>query len=187
MPEHQKCFKNTKKALCEPPVLATYDPKWQTVVETDALRKGLGFCLRQRPDTGLDPKKEDPENLWRLITSRSRFLTPAESRYAMMELEALAIDWAVKKCRVYLAGMDNFTVFVDHAPLKPWFNDYDLNSVENPRVQRYKMKLQEYRFRVKWRSGKNPGQHAIPDALSRAPTTDPEEDDVNEDAVDTAS
>ena len=186
LPEHQKCFEDTKKTLCEPPILAMYDPKWQTAVETDASRKGLGFCLRQRPDTGVDVKKEDPENPWRLITSGSRFLTPAESRYAMIELEALAMHWAVKKCRVYLAGMDNFTVFVDHAPLKPWFNDYDLNSVENPRVQRYKMKLQEYRFRVEWRSGKNPGQHAIPDALSRAPTTDPEEDDVDEEALDTA-
>ena len=186
LPEHQKSFEETKEALCEPPILAMFDPTWQTVLETDASRKGLGFCLRQRPNKGIEAKKEDPANPWRLITSGSRFLTDAESRYAMIELEALGVYWAVRKCRVYLAGLDNFTVFVDHAPLKPWFNDYDLNSIENPRVQRYKMKLQEYRFKVEWRTGKNPGPHAIPDALSRAPTTDPSEEDIDEDSQNTA-
>ena len=66
-------------------------------------------------------KKEDPENPWRLITSGSRFLTPAESRYAMIELEALAMHWAVKKCRVYLAGMDDADERPRGGPVSPRF------------------------------------------------------------------
>ena len=188
-PEHGMAFEATKAALVKPPILAMFDPKAETILETDAARtKGLGFSLRQRNPPGeggtrrpKDALKDDPENPWRLVTCGSRFLSDPESRYAMIELEALGIYWAIKKCRVYLAGLPSFTVIVDHQPLKPWFNHYQLASIENPRVLNYRMKLLDYNFTVEWRQGKNPGPHAIPDALSRAPVEDPTEEDLQED------
>ena len=49
--------------------------------------------------------------------------------------------------------------------------------IDNPRIQRLKEKLSGYVFRVIWGRGKD---HAIPDALSRAPCNDPELDVITE-------
>lgn len=130
-----------------------YDPQAETVLQTDASRlHDLGFVLLQKPD-----KSEH----WKLIQCGSRFLKHAETRYAMVELEALAIFWAIRKCEVYLAGMSHFIVVTDHKPLETIFNKYSLNAIDNPRVQNYRTKLANYMFTVKWKKGKD---HKIPDA-----------------------
>ena len=89
----------------------------------------------------------------------------------MIELEMLAVVWATRKCKLYLAGMQHFDLVTDHKPLVPILNDYTLDMVETPRLQRLKEKLQLYSFTATWKKGK---EHAIPDALSRAPVSDPE-------------
>jgi hypothetical protein len=99
----------------------------------------------------------------------------------MVELECLAIVWATKKCRLYLAGLSTYTVVTDHRPLLPILNDYTLDRVENVRLVRYKTALSGYQFKVTWRKGTD---HCVPDALSRAPTHDPtQEDDDKEEEV----
>jgi hypothetical protein len=102
-------------------------------------------------------------------------LNDAETRYATLELEALAIYWAIKKCELYLSGLPHFLVITDHKPLIPLFNQFALGGIENPRVQDYRTKLLNYTFSVEWRKGK---EHAITDALSRAPDEDPEDTHV---------
>ena len=92
----------------------------------------------------------------------------------MVELESLAIKWAMKKCHMYLCGLPEFEVITDHASLPTIFNKYSLSQIENQRVLRYRMALQGYQFKVSWRKG---AEHSIPDALSRAPVNDPDEDD----------
>jgi hypothetical protein len=51
------------------------------------------------------------------VTCGSRSLNPAKKSYALVELEALAVMYAVEKCRYYLLGMQKFTVWSDHRPL----------------------------------------------------------------------
>jgi len=66
-------------------VLTYFSVNQPTILATDASRlKGLGFVLLQLVD-----------DIWKPIQAGSRFLTPAESRYAMIELEALAACWAM--------------------------------------------------------------------------------------------
>ena len=48
-PAHNAAFEETKQVLCSPPVLAPFDPRLPTTLQTDASRlKGLGFALLQK-------------------------------------------------------------------------------------------------------------------------------------------
>ena len=162
---HTTAFEKVKKALVAPPILDYYNPARRTVLETDASRLGgLGFCLRQ----------QDEHGRWRLIQCGSRFLTDVETRYAVIELELLALVWACKKTDIYIKGMQTFEVLLDHRPLIPVLNKKTLAEIENPRLQRLREKLVPYNFIASWRQGK---LHSIPDALSRAPVDQPTDDD----------
>ena len=46
-PEHQDTFTMVKKEIAKAPILAYYNPKKQTVLQTDVTIKGLGACLLQ--------------------------------------------------------------------------------------------------------------------------------------------
>ena len=105
---------------------------------------------------------------------RSRFLTEAEGRYAPIELEMLAITLAVRKCDLYVRGLTHFLIVMDHKPLLPFLNLYMLDQIANPRLQLLREKLLPYNFTADWRQGK---AHLIPDALSRAPVSQPEKTD----------
>ena len=166
-PVHDEAFKKTKVALLSPPVLVPFDPTLPTALQTDASRlKGLGFALLQQHGS-----------TWKLVMCGSRFTTETESRYSMIELELLGVVWATRKCRLYLLGLPHYEVITDHKPLVPILNQYTLDMIETPRIQRLKEKLQLYSFTATWRKGKD---HAIPDALSRAPVRDPEPTDTLE-------
>ena len=164
-PDHDSAFKKVKSALANPPVLAPFEPNLPTILQTDASRlNGLGYALLQ--DHG--------DGHLRLVQCGSRFLTDTETRYATIELELLAVVWALNKCRVYLIGLQTFTVMTDHRPLVPILNHYSLDAVENPRLQHLKEKTAPYLFQTVWRAGKN---LCIPDALSRAPVSRPTPED----------
>ena len=102
-------------------------------------------------------------------------MTETESSYAMVELELLAVVWAMRKCQIYLQGLSSFELIVDHKPLESILNTQTLNMVDNPRIQRFKEKLIAFIFHTTWRKGK---EHVIPDALSRASCRDPEPEDI---------
>ena len=128
---HDQAFDATKQALSVTPTLAYYDPGCPTALHTDASRlRGLGFVLKQ--------KKADGK--WHLIQAGSRFLTDTETRYAMIELEMLAVAWAVKKCRIFLEVLSQFDI-TNHRLLITILNKHHLGEIENPRLQRLHMRL----------------------------------------------
>ena len=88
-----------------------------------------------------------------------RKLLPNERNYYTVEKEALAIKWSLDKLRYYLLGRE-FTLVTDHAPLKWMAGAKDTNA----RVTRWFLALQDFRFQVAHRPGK---EHANADALSR--------------------
>ena len=83
---HQETFDQARHALANSDfVVAYYDPKKPTALHTDASRlKVLGFILRQQRQDGS----------WCVTQAGSRFLSNAETRYTMIELKLLAINWA---------------------------------------------------------------------------------------------
>ena len=119
----------------------------------------VGFVLQQ----------QNGDN-WALIQAGSRFLSDAESRYAVIELELLAVSWAIAKCKLFLAGLPYFTVVTDHHPLIPILNSHRLDEIENPRLQRLRNRIMAYNFTAQWVKGI---LNNAPDALSRNPVSDP--------------
>jgi len=166
LPEHQHELERMKSLLTSSMVVKPFDPALTTILLTDASRlNGLGYALVQKEEDRL-----------RLIICGSCSLTDAQTRYATVELECLAIQWAVKKCNYYLRGLPHFDVYTDHRPLEGLFRK-DLHDLDNPRLQRIREKLLPYSFTVTWVEGKT---HFIADALSRSPVFEPEEDVTQE-------
>ena len=163
-PDLEEAFNTVKKSLTSAPVLSYFDPKKLTRLCTDASRHGLGFVLQQKSG-----------DAWTLVHAGSRFLSDAESRYAIIELEMLAVAWAMTKCKVFLAGLPRFTVVTDHHPLIPILNNHRLDEIENTRLQRLKARVMSYQFVAEWVKG---SLNNAPDALSRYPVRDPNSQDM---------
>ena len=60
--------------------------------------------------------QQDSDGSWRLLQCGSRSVTSAESRFLAMEVELLAVVWAIKKAKTFLAGTP-FELIVDCRPL----------------------------------------------------------------------
>lgn len=124
-------FEAVKTALLSPPVLAYFDPGRETVIQVDASRtKGMGYALLQKHD-----------DHWKLIDANSRWCTPTESRYAIVELDLAAAECAIRKCKLYLLGLPSFTLMIDHQALVSILDVYTLDAKENPKLQRLKERL----------------------------------------------
>ena len=81
-PEHQAAFKLMKREIIRAPVLAYYNPKKETILQTDASINGLGACLLQ------DHKP---------VYFASKALTETHRGYVAIEIESLAVAWAMEE------------------------------------------------------------------------------------------
>ena len=101
-PEHQESFAMLMKELVRAPVLTYYNPQKETILQTDARTKGLGACLLQ---------DEKP------IYFASKALTEVQRGYMAIEIESLAVAWAVEKFHHFLYG-SHFILEMDQKPLE---------------------------------------------------------------------
>ena len=162
--DHDIALMTAKQHLSTSQVLAFFNVSRPTRLCTDASRQGLGFILQQQSPTGQ----------WVLVQAGSRFLSEAESRYAVIELEMLAVAWAANKCKTFLMGLQNFQVITDHNPLISILNNHRLDEIDNPRLQQLKTKLMAFNLTAKWCKGDT---NRAPDALSRYPVWKPHQSD----------
>ena len=101
-PERNQAFDSIKKEIVQAHILRYYNPKKATVLQTDASIKGLGACLLQDGHP---------------IYFASKSLQDAECGYVSIELEALAVTWAMEKFHHFLYA-SHFTLETDQKPLK---------------------------------------------------------------------
>ena len=158
--EQERAFSDLKGALCQGPVLQSPDFDKPFTVQTDASGIGLGAVLLQ--GEGADQRP---------VAFISRKLFPRETRYAAVELECLAIKWALDTLRYYLLGRD-FKLETDHRALQ-WLGRM---KDSNARITRWFLALQPYRFQVQYRAGK---QNVVADFLSRHPGGETSEGEGN--------
>ena len=103
----QTAFDQLKDKLVEAPVLAYPNFNEKFTLETDASVHGLGAILSQFQED----KRFHP------VAYASRALSDQEKRYAITELETLAVVWAMSHFHCYLYGHD-VTVLTDHSAVK---------------------------------------------------------------------
>ena len=99
---HEAEFQMLKKASSKDVNLQYFDPKKPVVLQVDVSQVGLGAALLQ------DSK---------VIAYASKSLTPAETRYANIECEKLAVVFGCLKFHHYLYGR-SFLCNSDHQPLE---------------------------------------------------------------------
>ena len=106
-PECEEAFLQLKQRLIESPILMYPNFDQDFILETDASAMGLGAVLSQQAEDG----KAHP------VAYASRSLSPQEKRYAVTELETLAVVWAVSHFHAYLYG-HAVHVYTDHSAVK---------------------------------------------------------------------
>ncbi|XP_063586494.1 uncharacterized protein LOC134763893 [Penaeus indicus] len=138
-PDHYKRIDELKDMLANAPILTLPDYEKTFYLRTDASDTGLGAVLLQNVDNVLMP-----------IAYASRKLSDSEGRYAVIEREALAIVWAIKKFWCYLYGRE-FVLQTDQQPLTYIRNMKNSNG----RLMRWSLALQSYAFTIEYIRGQD--------------------------------
>lgn len=147
--EHEDAFIKLKEAICGAPACYAPNFKLPFIVYTDASSYAVGACLAQRDESG----EEHP------IAFASKKLSKAQEKYAVIEKEAYAVIFALRKFEDYIFGSE-IVIVSDHNPLK-FLTDC---ASQSPRLQRWSLALQRFHAVVSYRKGK---EHLNADSLSR--------------------
>ena len=153
-------YTTLRNYLTRDKILMLPDLKKKFVLETDVSNTGVGAVLSQEKDGVLRP-----------IAYYSKPLNKAQRNYSTTEKELLAIVLAIEHFHQYLYGQ-LFDVVTDHQPLS-WLMSC---KTPNSRLARWLIRINNYNFRIVYRSGKI---HTNADALSRWNL--PEDEDKSDD------
>ena len=136
----EQVFQDSKNTLINLVIegVKSFDITKRTCLQTDWSKDGLGHLLLQKYCTCAEDSPVCCKEGWKLIYAGSRFTKYAESRYAPVEGEALALAWGLEHSRIFTLGCNDLLVAVDHQPLLGIFNDRELSSIKNPRLQSIK-------------------------------------------------
>ena len=158
--DHESEFQRLKKTVADVSVLSAFDPALPLHLMCDASREGwLGYMLLQ-----------PAEGRTNILQCGSSMLTPAQRGYSIVELELLAITWALSKCDYFMRGAPKVVVMMDHASLVG-LEKRDLSTVTNGRLVRMLERTRGYSINIVHVKGT---RNRFADALSRQPITDGE-------------
>ena len=140
--------------------MVRYIPDWNKpmVIYCDGSLEGVGGFLAQ----------EDAKGMLCPIMFFSKALSPVMSRWAVYEIEAYAILFALSKCRMYL--IKPFTIRTDHKPLV-WMTQSVRENSASHKVYRWILSIMDFpKFSVIHIEGKS---NVGADSLSRSPFVKP--------------
>ena len=163
-PAQESAFTSIKSELANAPTLAPYSLSAPTTISADASAYGLGAVVLQ---------KQPSSDRWKPVAFASRSLTETEKRYSQIEKEALALVWACERFSTYVIGKP-IMLETDHKPLVPLLGKTNLDCLP-PRVLRFRIRLMRFHYNIVHVPGKSLN---TADALSRAPTTVPDDTQV---------
>ena len=134
---HKEAFVAAKKALITTPILSFFWCQQAHLCMYRCKPTRIWFCFVAAEQ-------------WDLIQAGSRFLIDAKARYAVTELEMLAVCWAIQKCKLFLTGLQHFSVITDHNLLIQIINTHRLDEIENCHLQQLKTRLMSYNCTATW-------------------------------------
>jgi len=147
--EQDNAFRDLKEILSSDLVVVPYDLRKEATITCDASDKAISGILSQ----------EDKPVMY-----FSRVLTANEMRYSVIEKEALALIWMIKRSEKFLLGR-HFTIKTDHRALQYIFNSQaELPKHASNRLQRWAIFLSGFDYSIHYVEGSS-----IPhvDALNR--------------------
>lgn len=147
----------------------SYEVGRTTCIATDWSKEGIGFLLLQKYCNCPGRSPTCCRSGWKLVLAGSRFTTGAESRYAPVEGEALAVGYALEKSKYFVLGCEDLVIAVDHAPLVKILGDRKLEEIHNTRLFKLKERTLPFKYTIIHVPGK---WHKGPDACSRYPSRD---------------
>ena len=115
-----------------------FDKIRPTCLATDWSKTGIGFWLFQKHCSCAKVTLFCCPSGWKITLVGSRFTHAAESRYAPIEGEALAVADALDKARYFVLGCKDLIIAVDHKPLLKVFGDRALDDISNNRLRNLK-------------------------------------------------
>ena len=135
-------FESSKQAIIKEieEGVRIFEKNRPTCLATDWSKSGIGFWLTQKHCSCSSATPFCCKSGWKVTLIGSRFTRGAESRYAPIKGEALAVVSALDKTRYFVIGCNDLTIAVDHKPLLKIFSDCNLNDVPNPRLRNLKEK-----------------------------------------------
>ncbi|KAI0986750.1 hypothetical protein GJ496_008313 [Pomphorhynchus laevis] len=100
------------------------------------------------------------------VAYASRILQTAEKQYSLIDKEALALIFRIRKFHQYIAGR-KFIIETDHKPLQHIFGEKrNLQKTVNHRLVRWATILNQYNYTLQFIKG---SENTLADMLSRLP------------------
>ena len=144
-----KAFEMLKQTCMNSPVLAFADYTKDFLLETDALKEGLGAVFSQKQEDGR----------FHPVAYGSQVLTAHEKNYHSTKLEFLALKWAIMEHFKEYLLYQPFLVKTDNNPLIYIMSTPNLDATRHCLVSA----LAKYDFRLEYQKGRD---NAAADALS---------------------
>ena len=123
-----------------------FDKTRPTCLATDWSKTGIGFWLFEKHCSCAKVALFCCPSGWKITLVGSRFTHAAESRYAPIEGEALAVADALDKARYFVLGCKDLIIAVDHKPLLKVFGDRALDDISDNRLRNLKEKTFRYKL-----------------------------------------
>ena len=140
-PKHQRFFEQLLKNFRKDTLFRYFDMKKNIYIFTDTHISGLGAILTQ----------VDNYHNAKPIIIASQTTSQSEKRYPQLDLEATAINFALRYFINYIIGAPNVEIVTDHKLLCHIFNTLRQGSI---RTDRTKLRDQDINYQVIYQKGK---------------------------------
>ena len=156
----EKPFQASKDLLTSDALLVHFNPDFDLLLMCDASSYEIGAVLAHRM----------PDRSERPIGYASRSLSAAQCNYSLLEREALALVFGVKRFHSFLY-VHHFELVTYHQSLLALLHEHCQTSAQaSAHIRRWLLLLSAYEYKFTFQKTQ---EHQNADALSRLPVTDP--------------